>query len=261
MRPWRPVTEALCLGLGRFRVGLALAARSSEARAFSWALVSLASASATWELRPLSLAWASSRRLRVHGGLGRGLGTLGLGLGALDALLGGPLGVLGVGLGLGSAIRRGLEGALGILDLGGQAAELGLVAGPADGGHGRGRAIGAHCPLVLARAAVVELLQVVVTLLDERTHLRHDLVEEVVDVPLLVSTTELRGLEVLVEHLFRRKRHVSPRYRRNGSGPPYPTFRSRTKAAASPCAVAYRATRSGRRLSDPLVRVRTCSAR
>jgi hypothetical protein len=51
-------------------------------------------------------------------------------------------------------------------------------------------------------AAVVELVSEFVTLLGGATHLDHDVVEEVVDLALVVATTELRGGERLVQDVL-----------------------------------------------------------
>ncbi len=87
---------------------------------------------------------------------------------------------------------------------------LDLLGGPSVHERCRdGRGVGHRHPA--PGPAVGQLLLVVVTLSQQRTHLGHDLVKEVVDVALVVPLTKLGRLEVLVEHLFGRERHGSPR--------------------------------------------------
>ena len=127
------------------------------------------------------------------------LGLLRLRGGSGDPRLGGLLGLVSLGGDRGEAVLRlavrlrlGLFGRLGVRGLRG-------------GGVGVGLGDGRHA---LGLAALVELVAEVVALLDDAAHLGHDLVEEVVDLPLVVATPELRRREVLVEDVLRRERHV-----------------------------------------------------
>src|SRR6476661_6021352 len=169
------------------------------------------------ELGGLRNGLSRRRGLRLSGTRGLRRTLLGLGLllrGGLDPLLRGLLSLLGaLGRG-GDALLRSLVGLLGLsLDgceplgslgrdlllggLGGSSlAGLGLCVRLCDRGH------------AASLAALVQLVAQLVALLDEPAHLSNDLVEEVVDLPLVVPTAELGGCEVLVEDILGRERHV-----------------------------------------------------
>src|SRR5690606_15965723 len=165
------------------------------------------------------------------------LGGVGLAAGVLNLLLQLPqLAVqaalqllVGLGLGLGSLLTGGLHATVGVgldlTDLGAPAVQLGrellelgdeLLALPAHlcqlllvetGPTGEGGGTAVVAPVILARAAVLELGDQVVLVGQHPAQLDDDLVQEVVNLGLVITTPQVRRTEALLDDVLGGQRH------------------------------------------------------